>query len=120
MVESAQTIIIDNGSGMMKAGFAGEEGPRAVFPTIVGRPKTRYSMRQGVMHESEYNEHEAYSDIQPQDDFWSEVMAKRDILNFSYPIASGSLNHGRIWRRSGTAPFITSFWLNLLRLLALS
>jgi actin-related protein len=36
MVESAQTIIIDNGSGMIKAGYAGEEAPRAVFPSIVG------------------------------------------------------------------------------------
>lgn len=35
----AQTIIIDNGSGMVKAGFAGEEAPRAVFPAVVGRPK---------------------------------------------------------------------------------
>jgi actin len=34
-----QTIVIDNGSAMMKAGFAGEDAPRAVFPTIVGRPK---------------------------------------------------------------------------------
>ena len=34
-----QTIIIDNGSGMVKAGFAGEDAPRAVFPAIVGRPK---------------------------------------------------------------------------------
>ena len=29
-----QTIIIDNGSGMVKAGFAGEDAPRAVFPAI--------------------------------------------------------------------------------------
>ena len=32
-------LIIDNGSGYCKAGFSGEEGPRAVFPCIVGRPK---------------------------------------------------------------------------------
>ena len=32
-------IIIDNGSGFIKSGFSGEEGPRAVFPTIVGYPK---------------------------------------------------------------------------------
>jgi len=29
--------VIDNGSGMMKAGFAGDDAPRAVFPSIVGR-----------------------------------------------------------------------------------
>ena len=32
-------VIIDNGTGYCKAGFSGEEGPRAVFPAIVGRPK---------------------------------------------------------------------------------
>ncbi len=32
-------VIIDIGSGYVKAGFAGEDGPRAVFPNVVGRPK---------------------------------------------------------------------------------
>ncbi|GJP40591.1 hypothetical protein CLOM_g254 [Closterium sp. NIES-68] len=32
-------VVCDNGSGTMKAGLAGEDAPRAVFPTIVGRPK---------------------------------------------------------------------------------
>jgi hypothetical protein len=31
-------LVIDNGSGMCKAGFAGDDAPRAVFPSIVGRP----------------------------------------------------------------------------------
>lgn len=31
-------IVIDNGSGMCKAGFSGEDAPRAVFPSILGRP----------------------------------------------------------------------------------
>ena len=37
-------LVIDNGSGMCKAGFAGDDAPRAVFPSIVGRPR-----HQGVM-----------------------------------------------------------------------
>ncbi len=40
-------VVIDNGSGMMKAGFAGDDAPRAVFPSIVGRPK--YQVR-GQIH----------------------------------------------------------------------
>ena len=32
-------MVVDNGSGMCKAGFAGDDAPRAVFPSIVGRPK---------------------------------------------------------------------------------
>jgi len=32
-------VIIDNGSGMIKAGIAGDDAPRTYFPSIVGRPK---------------------------------------------------------------------------------
>lgn len=32
-------IVFDNGSGVSKAGFAGDDAPRSVFSTIVGRPK---------------------------------------------------------------------------------
>jgi actin-related protein len=74
MSEENNTVIIDNGSGMVKAGFAGEEAPRAVFPAIVGRPK-----QQGVMHgvnqKSEY--------------IGDEAMQKRGILNLKYPIDHG-------------------------------
>ncbi|OLP87151.1 Actin-1 [Symbiodinium microadriaticum] len=37
----AVALVLDNGSGMCKAGFAGGESPRAVFPSIVGRPRVR-------------------------------------------------------------------------------
>ena len=38
MVDIVQTIVIDNGSGMCKAGFAGDGVPWTVFPSIVGCP----------------------------------------------------------------------------------
>ena len=37
--EEVAALVVDNGSGMCKAGFAGDDAPRAVFPSIVGRPK---------------------------------------------------------------------------------
>ena len=37
-------VVIDNGSGMIKAGIAGDDAPRTYFPSIVGRPKM-----QGIM-----------------------------------------------------------------------
>lgn len=42
--DDVAALVIDNGSGMCKAGFAGDDAPRAVFPSIVGRPR-----HQGVM-----------------------------------------------------------------------
>ena len=30
-----QALVIDNGAGMCKAGFAGDDAPRTVFPSIV-------------------------------------------------------------------------------------
>lgn len=39
MSDEVAAIVIDNGSGMCKAGFAGDDAPRAVFPSIVGRPR---------------------------------------------------------------------------------
>ena len=37
--DEIQSVVIDNGSGCVKAGFAGDDAPRSVFPSIVGRPK---------------------------------------------------------------------------------
>ena len=32
-------IVIDNGSGTIRAGYAGEDQPKCFFPSYVGRPK---------------------------------------------------------------------------------
>ena len=37
-------IVIDNGSGTIKAGFAGDDAPRSQQAPLVGRPKS-----QGIM-----------------------------------------------------------------------
>lgn len=37
--DDVAAVVIDNGSGMFKAGFAGDDAPRAVFPSIIGRPR---------------------------------------------------------------------------------
>ncbi|KAF9083529.1 Actin-2 [Mortierella sp. GBA35] len=34
-----QPVVIDNGSGVIKAGFAGDDQPKCFFPSFVGRPK---------------------------------------------------------------------------------
>ena len=52
--EDTAALVVDNGSGMCKAGFAGDDAPRAVFPSIVGRPrhqvnKVPFSIRAAAM-----------------------------------------------------------------------
>ncbi len=41
MEEHEKAIVIDNGSGVVKAGIAGEEVPSVVFPSIIGEPLVR-------------------------------------------------------------------------------
>merc|ERR1711997_924040 len=72
--EEGQSLVIDNGSGMVKAGFCGDDAPRTVFPSVVGRPKVRSAMV-GMHHK----------DVMVGD----EAMSKRGILSMKYPIAHG-------------------------------
>ena len=39
--ENKPMIIIDNGTGFIKAGFSGDKKPKAVFPTLIGREKNK-------------------------------------------------------------------------------
>jgi actin beta/gamma 1 len=41
--DEVPAIVLDNGSGICKAGFSGDDTPRAVFSSVVGRPENQAS-----------------------------------------------------------------------------
>ena len=45
MNDEFNAVVVDNGSGICKAGLAGEDAPRAVFPSIIGRPRYQVSFK---------------------------------------------------------------------------
>jgi hypothetical protein len=42
--ELTRAIVCDNGSGMVKAGLAGDDAPSVVFSSVIGRPKHAVAM----------------------------------------------------------------------------
>ena len=43
-MEEGTAVVIDNGSGSIRAGAAGDNAPRAVFQPVVGRPRTKVNI----------------------------------------------------------------------------
>ena len=82
-------LVIDNGSGMVKAGFAGEDKPRCVFQSIIGRHKST------TVHVAGDSKDYYIGD---------EINSRRGILSLKYPIEHGIVTNWddmeKIWHHT--------------------
>lgn len=97
-----QPVVLDNGLGNIKAGFAGEDKPRAYGPAIVGRPKYQKIMAGSSLAAEEsvsrYNNSEAY--------VGSVAQQNRGLLKLNYPLEHGVVTNWddmeRLWYHTYT------------------
>ena len=90
-------IVCDNGSGMVKAGFSGEDAPRSVFPSVVGTPLYGKVM----------------AGTSGKDCFiGDDAMAKRGVLQLRYPIAHGVVTNWEDMERVWSHTFYSELRIN--------
>ena len=111
MEEESTAIVIDNGSGTMKAGISNCDAPLVVFPSIVGRP--RHKSAEDMLRKqdqakvesivSQWSEHKIkisaitqllheFTGFEPCF-VGSEAQTKRGILRLKYPVEHGIINN---------------------------
>ena len=71
---SVASLVIDNGSSTMKVGYAGDDSPRSVFPTVLGNIKNPVFLV-GMNRKDEF--------------VGNEAQARRGMLALRYPINNG-------------------------------
>ena len=88
MMQSEATVILDNGSGSSKIGFAGDNTPTTVFPSVIGKLKNNSLLDNGTK--------DSY--------IGDEALLKRGMLTLKYPIEHGIITNWddmeKIWYHS--------------------
>merc|ERR1711939_929481 len=86
--EEKPAIVVNNGSGMMKAGCSGEDAPKVTFSSVVGYPKQKTAL---VGTDKDYY-------------IGEEAQQKRGILILKYPLEHGIVQNWddmeKVWRHT--------------------
>merc|ERR1712094_68446 len=86
--EEKPAVVVDNGSGMMKAGCSGEDAPKVTFSSVVGYPKQKTAL---VGTDKDYY-------------IGEEAQQKRGILILKYPLEHGIVQNWedmeKVWRHT--------------------
>ncbi|PAV71626.1 hypothetical protein WR25_11914 [Diploscapter pachys] len=81
-------VVVDNGSGFVKCGYAGSNFPSHIFPSMVGRPIVRSNQRVGNIEIKDLMVGEEASQL-------------RQMLDISYPMENGIVRNwddmGHVW-----------------------
>lgn len=82
----SQNIVIDNGTQFCRAGFAGDDAPRSVFPSIIGTPKVNIPLLGSRIRDHYVGE---------------EALSKRGVLKINRCLETGSITDWdameRVW-----------------------
>jgi actin len=88
-MEDLNPVVIDNGSGIIKAGFAGDDHPRVVFATVVGH-LSRVAIEADTSKKLQY--------------VGDEAIANKKNLSIRYPIEHGIVTNWddmeKIWHHT--------------------
>jgi actin, other eukaryote len=94
MCEDAAALVVDNGSGHIKAGFGGDYTPHCIFPTLVGCP------RSGAGGVGWASGHGREKGLYVGDEAWS----KRSVLALRAPVERGVVTSWddmeEVWRHT--------------------
>ncbi|KAJ7844781.1 actin 1 [Mycena olivaceomarginata] len=90
MDDDAVALVFDNGSDTSRAGFAGDDMPSSIFPSVTGRPRHQGFLPPGYPRKDCY--------------VGEEALAKRGILGLKHPIQNGVVHNWRdmeaVWRHT--------------------
>uniref|UniRef100_A0A0K0EJ89 Actin-related protein 2 n=1 Tax=Strongyloides stercoralis TaxID=6248 RepID=A0A0K0EJ89_STRER len=86
--QGRKVIVVDNGTGFVKCGYAGTNFPSHIFPSIVGRPIIRSSQKVGNIEIKDLMVGEECTEL-------------RQMLDCSYPMENGIVRNwedmGHVW-----------------------